>query len=96
MIDINHDKSVDEINFQRSLCSTSGDKIGEKYRVTLDEALKHCHASDPVKLENLEKRRLQKQKATFSDEPTRKLISEYVAELKSDEAIVNSLTDDAD
>ncbi|CAF0880014.1 unnamed protein product, partial [Brachionus calyciflorus] len=35
-------------------------------------------------------------KTTFSDEPTRKIISEYVAESKCDEAIVNSPSDDAD
>ncbi|CAF0822724.1 unnamed protein product [Brachionus calyciflorus] len=77
-------------------CTTYGDKVGEEYTVTIDESLTHFHASDPTRLAILEKRRLQKEKAHVSDEPARKIMAQYVDQLKSYEEIVNSPSDDAD
>ncbi|CAF0925217.1 unnamed protein product [Brachionus calyciflorus] len=53
-------------------------------------------ASFFLNISNLEKRRFIKEKASVSDEPGRKIISQYVAELKTHEEIVNSPSEDAD
>ncbi|RNA32768.1 hypothetical protein BpHYR1_049729 [Brachionus plicatilis] len=77
-------------------CTTFGDKIGQKYAVNISDELVHCHEPDTSKFANLEKRRLLKEKASVSDEPAGKIISQYVSELKTPEEIVNSPSKDAD
>ncbi|CAF1140654.1 unnamed protein product [Brachionus calyciflorus] len=75
-------------------CKTYVDNVGEEFPI--DESLTHFHASDPTRLALLEKRRLLKEKAHVSDEPARKIMSQYVDQLKSWEEIVNSPSDNAD
>ncbi|CAF0711159.1 unnamed protein product [Brachionus calyciflorus] len=57
-------------------CTTFGDTIGQKYAVNINDSFIHCHAPDTTKFANLEKRRFIKEKASVSDEPARKIISQ--------------------
>ncbi|CAF0998609.1 unnamed protein product [Brachionus calyciflorus] len=76
-------------------CSTKGNTIGSNYEVTLINA-NHNHASNPTLLTNKERRRKIKEKATYSESKTRKILSQLCEELNSKEEIANSPSYEAD
>ncbi|CAF1134605.1 unnamed protein product, partial [Brachionus calyciflorus] len=77
-------------------CPTSGDKVGESYNVCIDEKLLHNHSSDSLKFSKLEKRRNLTNKVMFSDENPRKIMSQFVNQLSTEEEIAQSTSNDPD
>ncbi|CAF1047866.1 unnamed protein product, partial [Brachionus calyciflorus] len=66
------------------------------YIQLINETQSHFHPSDPTKFAFLEKRRFLKEKASVSDKPARKIMSQYIHQLTSQEEIAISPSDDAD
>ncbi|CAF0880416.1 unnamed protein product [Brachionus calyciflorus] len=84
--------------FKKNQFTTSGDKVGESYNVCIDEKLLHNHSSDSdsLKFSKLEKRRNLTNKVMFSDENPRKIMSQFVNQLSTEEEIAQSTSNDAD